>query len=234
MQKPSMEFGTKVSQKYWPFPRLNKIKGTSVMLEPLGREHLADLWASASAHPNSFDYLRYRSFNNMAELGTLLDDLSSRADQPFWAVIPSGGAATGWMSICDVYQNDGSIEIGSIWFSPSLQGTRHGREAIFLLMCKCMEELGYERLVWRCQAQNKKSFRAAESLGFKHEGTWRNAAVVDGWQRGIAWFSILKDEWPVCRKAFSKWLSADNFDDDGKQLNSLRALRAEFELTDIT
>ena len=138
--------------------------------------------------------------------------------------------ATGWLSICDVYQNDGSIEIGSIWFSPTLQGTRYGREAIFLLMCQCMDELGYERLVWRCQAQNKKSFRAAESLGFRHEGTWRNAAVVDGWQRDVAWFSILKDEWPVRRKAFSKWLSPDNFDDTGKQLKGLRELRAEIEL----
>jgi len=93
-----------------------------------------------------------------------------------------------------------------------------------------MDELGYERLVWRCQAQNEKSFHAAESLGFKHEGTWRNAAVVDGWQRDIAWFSILKNEWPVCREAFSKWLLPDNFDDAGQQRKSLRDLRAEIEL----
>ncbi|MEH6402301.1 MAG: GNAT family protein [Sneathiella sp.] len=230
MTGSSTKFGAKVDQKFWPFPRLDKIEGSAITLEPLGETHLADLWVSASAYPNSFDYLRYGPFNTKDELGALLENLSSRADQPFWAVRPRGGVATGWLSICDVYQSDGSIEIGSIWFSPTLQGTRCGREAIFLLMCQCMDELGYERLVWRCQAQNEKSFRAAEGLGFRHEGTWRNAAIVDGWQRDVAWFSILKSEWPVCREAFLKWFLPDNFDDNGKQLKSLRELRAEIVL----
>ncbi len=225
MKDLSKEFGIKVDQKIWPLPCPETIEGTEVILEPLGRTHLKDLWVSASAFPDSFDYLRYGPFSSIDTLGNLLDDLSSRADQPFWAVIPTGGVAVGWLSICDIYQNDGSIEIGSIWFSPTLQGTRHGREAIFLLMCQCMDELAYERLVWRCQAQNTKSFRAAEGLGFRYEGTWRNAAIVKGWQRDVAWFSILKKEWPACRDAFSKWFLPDNFDDAGKQRKSLRELR---------
>lgn len=229
MQDSSTAFGKIIEEVFWPFPRLDKIKGTGITLEPLGTTHLKGLWAYASKHPASFDYLRYGPFNTKAALGTLLDDLSTRKDQPFWAVIPKGGVASGWLSICDIYQNDGSIEIGSIWFSPTLQGTQHGREAIFLLMCQCMDELGYERLVWRCQAQNEKSFRAAENLGFRHEGTWRNAAIVDGWQRDVAWFSILKDEWPVCREAFSIWLSPENFDANEKQLRDLRVLRAEIQ-----
>jgi RimJ/RimL family protein N-acetyltransferase len=65
-----------------------------------------------------------------------------------------------------------------------------------------MDDLGYERLVWRCQTQNEASFKAAVNLGFTHEGTWRNAAVVKGWQRDVAWFSILKSEWPAKRDAF--------------------------------
>ncbi|MEP3244714.1 MAG: GNAT family protein [Sneathiella sp.] len=231
MKSLSMTFGTKIDQKSWPFPNLDKIEGSGITLEPLERGHLADLWVSASADPSSFDYLRYGPFNDKDELGILLDDLSSRVDQPFWAVIPKGGKAEGWLSICDIYQGDGSIEIGSIWFSSSLQGTRFGREAIFLLMCRCMDELAYERLVWRCQAQNEKSFRAAESFGFRHEGTWRNAAVVKGWQRDVAWFSILKEEWPVCRKALLNWFLPGNFDAVGRQIKSLRALREQIDMS---
>lgn len=225
MQTPPAPLGSKIDQSHWPFPRLGKIEGAGVTLEPLCQTHVSDLWANASQHRASFDYLRYGPFEAKADLSALIADLSTREDQPFWAIIPKGGIASGWLSICDIYQSDGNIEIGSIWFSPSLQGTRHAREAIFLLMCHCMDDLGYERLVWRCQAQNEKSVQAAKNLGFNFEGTWRNAAVIDGWQRDIAWFSILKAEWPICRAAFVKWLSADNFDRTGKQRITLQKLR---------
>ena len=135
------------------------------------------------------------------------------------------GSSSGWLSICDVYQSDGAFEIGSIWFAPALQGSREAREAIFLLMCLGMDDFDYERLVWRCQAQNEGSFRAAINLGFKHEGTWRNAIVYDNWQRDVAWFSILRNEWPMCRTAFKEWLSPENFDDDGQQKRRLQDFR---------
>lgn len=188
--------------------------------------HLDDLWALAAASPESFAHLRYGPFGDKSDLKAVLEDLSTRADQPFWAVVPKGRTASGWLSICDIYQEDGSIEIGSIWFSPGLQGSREGREAIYLLMCRAMDELGYERLVWRCMARNRKSYGAAENLGFTYEGTWRNALNLNGEQFDVAWFSILRNEWASRRDAFTKWLSPDNFDADGRQRQKLGGLRS--------
>ncbi|MEP3346468.1 MAG: GNAT family protein [Litoreibacter sp.] len=196
-------------------------------LEPLSADHVDDLWASASAASESFTYLRYGPFETRADLAKLITELSSREDQPFWAVIRNEGRADGWLSICDVCQNDGAFEIGSIWFSPALQGSREAREAIFLLMCLGMDDLQYERLVWRCQAQNEGSFRAALNLGFKHEGTWRNAMIHENWQRDIAWFSILRSEWPLCKAAFKEWLMPENFDEAAQQKVRLQDLRHE-------
>lgn len=220
-----MTLGTRIKQCHWPFPASETIVGQYVRLEPLSRDHHADLWAFAKAAPESFTYLRYGPFDTPKALTDLLEDLSSRSEQPFWAVIGADGAAQGWLSICDVYQSDGAYEIGSIWFAPTLQGTRQAREAIFLLMCLGLDTLKYERLVWRCQAQNKASFQAALNLGFQHEGTWRNAAVIKGWQRDIAWFSILRDAWPIDRCAFVNWLSHDNFDALGHQKARLQDFR---------
>lgn len=213
--------GTKIHKSHWDFPQATEITGQYVRLEPLSLGHQRALWACAAAAPESFTYLRYGPFETQANLVELLQDLSTRDDQPFWAVIDETGLAQGWLSICDVYQSDGAFEIGSTWFSPALQGTRVAREAIFLLMCLGMETFEYERLVWRCQAQNAKSFQAGLNLGFQHEGTWRNAAVVDGWQRDIAWFSILRSDWPQIRDGFDAWLSPDNFDDAGRQKSRL-------------
>ncbi len=214
-----------MTKAHWQFPAKDVLHGQYVRLEPLSLDHHADLWAAVKSAPDSFAYLRYGPFKTNAALTDLLLDLSSRDKQPFWAVLDQTGKAHGWLSICDVYQDDGAFEIGSIWFAPSLQGTREAREAIFLLMCLGMDTYNYERLVWRCQAQNEKSFRAAINLGFQHEGTWRNAALVDGWQRDVAWFSILRHEWPRCRSAFVKWLSEENFDVEEKQKVRLQQLR---------
>lgn len=214
--------GVPISQNEWPLPGKSSHTGRYVDLVPLSVDHADDLWPLVARAPDSFTYLRYGPFNKPHQLRALLDDLSQRVDQPFWAVVPKQELMQGWLSICDVYSRDGSMEIGSIWFSPELQGTRAAREAIFLLMCHAMDDLGYERLVWRCQAQNAKSFRAAENLGFSYEGTWRNAAVVKGWQRDMAWFSILKEEWPKRKEAFVRWLLPTNFDERGYQVDKLK------------
>ena len=119
-------------------------------LEPLGREHVGELWRSADGAGQTWDYLRYGPFASERELREQVMELSGRADQPFWAVRPeSSGLAQGWLSLCDIYPADGAIEIGSIWFSPALQRTRAATEAIFLLMQYAMDELNYQRLVWR-------------------------------------------------------------------------------------
>lgn len=220
-----MSLGKSIDRGQWDFPEKTTLTGQYVRLEPLSAHHLDDLWSFAKAAPESFNYLRYGPFEKRKDLATLIDDLSARADQPFWAVLGKAGLAEGWLSICDVYQNDGAYEIGSIWFAPSLQGTREAREAIFLLMRLGMDDLQYERLVWRCQAQNKISFRAAINLGFSHEGTWRNSVIYENWQRDIAWFSILRSEWSLCRTAFENWLSPENFDEFGHQNIRLQDLR---------
>ncbi|WP_420549705.1 GNAT family N-acetyltransferase [Curvivirga sp.] len=219
------DLGTSISKNKWPNPDRLVFNGRYMHLEPLRPEHGQLLWPSVTEAEESFDYLRYGPFADVNDLTELLDDLSNRADQPFWLVTPKGSEPLGWLSICDIYQQDSSIEIGSIWFSPKLQGSAASREAIFTLMKYVMDDLGYERLVWRCHAQNKNSFKAALNLGFTHEGNWRNAAIVKGWQRDIAWFSILKSEWLITKDKIEKWLAPDNFDPTGRQIKRLNEIK---------
>lgn len=219
-------FDPKINRSSWDFPTAASVRGQYVQLARLSKDYVDDLWTAVQVSPTSFDYLRYGPFDTRQDLHDLVSDLAARQDQPFWAVLDHNGVAHGWLSICDVFQGDGAFEIGSIWFSPSLQGTRMAREAIFLLMCLGMDTFEYERLVWRCHAQNEKSFRAALNLGFTHEGTWRNAAVVKGRQRDVAWFSILRSEWPDLKRALQRWLSPENFDASGNQQNKLQTFRS--------
>ena len=89
------------------------------------------------------------------------------------------------------------------------------------------EDLGYRRYEWKCDALNASSRRAAERLGFAHEGTFRHAHVVKGRNRDTAWYAIVDSEWPRVRDAFRAWLDPGNFDADGRQRRGLAELRGE-------
>ena len=139
-----------------------------------------------------------------------------------WAVRPHAtGLASGWLTLMDIQPRNASIEIGHIWFPPRLQRTRAATEAMFLLMRHAMDDLGYRRLVWKCNALNAPSRRAAARLGFLYEGTLRAHMVTKGRRRDTAWFSILGDEWPARRDAILAWLDDSNFDQTGRARRSL-------------
>lgn len=201
----------------WPYPERTTRHGNSVGLEPLDRGHLDQLWRAAEGAETSWDYLAYGPFASKGDLLERMLELAGRADQPFWAVRPKRtGLVEGWLSLCDIYPAHGAIEIGSIWFSPALQRTRAATEAIFLLMQYAMDELQYQRLVWRCFTANQPSMNAALRYGFTPEGVWRGSAFVKGRRWDHAWYSILATEWPVRRAAIGAWLADDNFDGQGR------------------
>jgi hypothetical protein len=51
--------------------------------------------------------------------------------------------------------------------------------------------------------------------------------IVKGQNRDTAWFSLLDQEWPLCRLAFQRWLDPANFDAGGRQKTGLAAIRSQ-------
>ena len=134
-------------------------------------------------------------------------------------------------SVCKVavYQNwvpaMGTIEIGGLVFSPLLQRRPAATEAMYLMMRRVFDELGYRRYEWKCNSLNAPSRAAAARLGFRYEGLFRQAQVTRGRNRDTAWFSVIDSEWPALRTAFERWLEPANFITDGTQRQSLASLR---------
>jgi RimJ/RimL family protein N-acetyltransferase len=205
-----------------PYPRRERHIGRSVCLEPLGASHVPHLWLAATDAEASWKYLRYGPFESPEELGLHVAGLAARSDQLFFAIIPvSTGRASGWASYCDIYPADGSLEIGSIWLSPLLRRTRASTEAMYLLLQHAFDDLGYQRVVWRCNAENAASVKAAERLGFTYEGTWRSSYMAKGRRCDARWHSLLAAEWPARRAALEAWLTDANFDVEGRALSKL-------------
>jgi RimJ/RimL family protein N-acetyltransferase len=103
--------------------------------------------------------------------------------------------------------------------------TTAATEAIAMLMGMAFDQLGYRRLEWKADALNEASAAAALRLGFTYEGTFRKATIYKGRNRDTAWYAIVDDDWPGIRLALETWLDPANFDEAGKQIRSLQAIR---------
>jgi RimJ/RimL family protein N-acetyltransferase len=199
-----------------PLPARTPIAGAYVNLEPLHRRHAAELFDAARGADASWTYLSYGPFPTLAAMEQRVASDAALLDRMIWAVRPiATGVASGWLSLMEIEPANAAIELGHIWFSPRLQRTRAATEAMFLLLKRAADELGYRRLVWKCDALNAASIRAALRLGFTREGTLRDHKVVKGRARDTAMFSITAAEWPARRDAITAWLAPENFAPDG-------------------
>ena len=125
--------------------------------------------------------------------------LRPRSEDPlFHAIVDEpSGQAVGVASYLRIEPAVGVIEVGSIAYSPALQRPPAATEAMYLMMRRVFDELGYRRYEWKCDALNAPSRAAADRLGFRFEGIFRQATLYKGRNRDTAWYSIIDREWPA-------------------------------------
>lgn len=146
-------------------------------------------------------YLTQGPFESEVAFRDYLSALAQRDDVlPFTVRTIHDHASVGMISIMRIAPADGVAELGSIWYTPSVQRTAVNTETIFLLLQYLFEELEYRRVEWKCDSQNLRSAAAARRLGFVEEGCFRQHMVVKGRSRDTLWFSMLDHEWEM-RKA---------------------------------
>ena len=210
-----------------PLPPVAPIDGRWCRLEPLGLEHAAELFAANSRDTEGrmWTYLPVGPFADLTEFRGWVESAAVSRDPQFFAIVDrEDGRPKGVASLLRIDPPNGVIEVGHIAYSPLLQRTRAATDAMYVLMRLVFEHLGYRRYEWKCNDLNAPSRAAAERLGFRYEGTFRQARVDRGRNRDTAWFSILDSEWPARREAFERWLDPANFDSRGRQLAPLRRL----------
>jgi RimJ/RimL family protein N-acetyltransferase len=213
-----------------PLPPRTAMAGRFCRVELLDPERHAEELFVANAEDaggRNWTYLPYGPFPVFADYRRWLDGVAAADDPLVHAILDAGsGRAVGVASLMRMAPAVGSIEVGGINYSPRLQRRPAATEAMYLLMRRAFDELGYRRYEWKCDALNAASKAAALRLGFRYEGCFRQATVYKGRNRDTLWFSILDGEWPALRRAFERWLDPGNFDAEGRQRASLASFRA--------
>ena len=108
------------------------------------------------------------------------------------------GEAVGTADYMRIDPASGVIEIGSITYSPRLQRRPAGTEAMYLMMRRVFDELGYRRYEWKCNSLNmpvalRRCGSASNTRGCSARRRWRGPqprhdVVLDHRQRvaGVA------------------------------------------------
>ena len=201
------------------------LQGRYCRLEPLDAErHAALLFRAYAGHDALWDYMPYGPFSSAAQYHRWVRETVADKGHLFYALYDLESESYGGvLSFLRIAPQAGSIEVGNINFSPALQRTRAATEALYLTM-EWAFEVGYRRFEWKCNALNLPSRAAGQRLGLSFEGVFRQALVVKGRNRDTAWFAAIDGEWPALREAFGAWLSPQNFDANGQQIERLSDL----------
>lgn len=211
-------------------PAREPLTGRYVTLEPLDVDLHGHALFTAQARPDAdpltWVYMGNGPFPDEADFrAAYLEPFAASSDPLAYAVIPTGGDAAGILTYMRIAPNDGTIEIGHIWYGAGIQRSPATTEVVYLTAKHAFEDLGYRRFEWKCHARNARSRRAALRFGFSYEGTFRNALVMRGRNRDTAWYAMTDDDWPRIKQAFEAWLDPTNFDDDGGQRERLEDIR---------
>lgn len=209
-------------------PPRTPMLGRLCRLEPLdAAKHAAALHAAYAADSDErhWTYLPYGPFESAAAYTAWVESMQAGDDPLFHAIVDlATQQPVGVASHLRIDPRMGTIEVGHLRFARALQRTPASTEAMYLMMRRVFDELGYRRYEWKCDSLNAPSVAAAKRLGFRFEGTFRQAMVLKGRNRDTTWLSILDSEWPALRTAFERWLDPANFDATGAQRRRLSDL----------
>jgi len=236
MEEHHNEFGQPIGAPLpgWsarPLPPRTAMKGRFCRIEPLyPGSHAEDLFAAnrEDTEGRNWTYLpEDQGPHPSLDLYRRWTETAVSGDDPMWHAIigAESGRAVGVAAYARIDQNSGVIEVGGINYSPRLQRRPAATDAMYLMMRRVFDELGYRCYEWKCDSLNAPSRAAALRLGFRYEGLFRQGVVYKGGSRDTAWFSVIDREWPELKSAFQHWLAPANCDATGEQRQSLSSFR---------
>lgn len=206
------------------------LDGRFVRIEPLAMRHLDGLYDEITVADTEaeqrFAWLPDVPPATRDELRPWLERVVASDDPLFFAVIDkASGRVAGRQALMRIDTTFGVIEIGHIYWGPTIARQPAATEALYLMARHVFDDLGYRRFEWKCNDENEPSKRAALRFGFQAEGVFRQHMIVKGRNRDTAWFAMIDKDWPSLRAAFEAWLDPANFDADGRQMRRLEACR---------
>lgn len=181
-----------------------QLQGTLVRLEILSIEHvdalteavkdgeLWNLWYTSAPEPE----------NVKKYIETALAEFSNDLSLPFAILRKEDNKLIGTTRYMNADSKNKRLEIGSTWYSKSVQRTGVNTACKYLLLQYAFETLDCIAVEFRTHIHNHQSRTAIARLGAKQDGILRNHRIdKSGCLRDTVVFSILDSEWKTVKKS---------------------------------
>jgi len=130
-----------------------------------------------------------------------LAEIAAGRDCAFVIIDKASGQIAGSSAYLAIVPDHKRLEIGSTWYAKPFQGGRTNPASKRLMLGYILETLNWNRVEFKLDARNARSYAAMKKLGAVEEGIHRAHMILpDGHIRDSAWFSITLPDWP-CEKA---------------------------------
>jgi N-acetyltransferase len=180
-------------------PKPITLTGAHVQLLPLSMEHLKSLQEAVT--DGALWKLWYTFIPTVEKMDdwirTALDEQRRGVSVPFVIVRKEDSRIVGSTRYMNIESGIRRLEIGTTWYSKSVQRSPINTECKLLLLQHAFEDLKCVAVEFRTHRFNERSRRAIERLGAQLDGILRNHRYSsNGTIRDTVVYSIIEDDWP--------------------------------------
>jgi N-acetyltransferase len=189
------------------------LAGSTVLLQPLRREHAGLFWNAAKDAVEDIDRWIPYSMRTYDDFQRLIDKAFAEQERGesivFATVERVSKQVIGSTRFMNIDRANRRVEIGSTWIAPAWQRTSVNTEAKYLMLRHAFEVWKCIRVELKTDVLNQRSRNAILRLGAKEEGILRKHLITwTGRVRDTVYFSILDTEWPAVKARLEAKLAA--------------------------
>ena len=184
---------------HFDFIQEYSLENERVILRPLAIKDFSLLEKYVTAEPDLWQYSLV-SIKHSQDLEKYIQDaVEARNQKTAYPFIVFDKLTQTYVCVTrfyDIQLTNNTTQLGYTWYSKKVWGTGLNQHCKFLLLEFALDKMGFERIEFRADNNNKRSIAAMQKIGCTVEGILRNhLPLPNGTRRDSIVLSILKEEW---------------------------------------
>jgi RimJ/RimL family protein N-acetyltransferase len=166
-----------------------------IVLAPLEAADAESLYRWINTRDDVLDSSAYRPVHREQHLAWFRT-ITTRSDAVIFAIrLANSGALIGTCQLVDIHPIHRSAELRIRIGEPEGRGRGFGTQAVRALVEHGFRDLNLHRIWLQVIEDNARAARVYQKLGFREEGTLRDAAFIDGRYRTVRILALLRHEY---------------------------------------
>lgn len=195
-------------QKNFDFNKEYVLEDDRVILRPILIEDIDHLANYVLSEPEIWKYSLV-AINKVEDLKgyieSAIDSRNNKTAYPFIVFDKQLNKYVGCTRFYDTQLSFETTQLGYTWYSKEVWSTGLNTHCKYLLLQFAFEQVGFKRVEFRADNDNKRSIAAMQKIGCTVEGVLRShLPKPDGTRRDSIILSITKEEWEQKVKALIK------------------------------